>query len=88
MFSHLKRNWMIQTYGSDLDKPKKRKSSGSGTGSAALIPKKRPKLDAAEKARMALGKTVGVKGKANTKAAAKSTPPRSLPYVASNKMSR
>jgi len=95
MFSHLKRNWLIQSTGGAARTPSnKRPSSTSGHEHDSLIPKKRVKLENVEKVKITLGQTPGKRpmkvsnfgNKASTLPA--KDVPKSLPFVPGTKMGK
>ena len=95
MFSHLKRNWLIQSTGGAARTPSsKRPSSTSGHEHDSLIPKKRVKLENVEKVKITLGQNSGKRplrvpysgNKAPTLPA--KDVPKSLPFVPGTKMGK
>jgi hypothetical protein len=82
MFSHLKRNWLIQNVATAATSSPRSKSK-RGADSDTLFPKKRAKLDNAEKVKITLGQNV-------KKSIVKSGKdlPKSLPYVSGKRSER
>ncbi len=93
MFSHLKRNWLIQSSGGSARTPSsKRPSSTSGHEHDSLIPKKRVKLENVEKVKITLGQTTGKRILKAARSKASTLPakdaPKSLPFVPGTKMGK